>query len=104
MLEYHVLLRVITALGCLFALWILGVGAFRQSSEWNGKTIDVWTAFFGWVFLGFVGAVEALYRGLSAGPSSILKLLVVAITIRALLRYGSVKTDNRGKPWKKDNT
>lgn len=95
-------LRVVNAAGCVLALWILADGARRQRGTWNVKTQDHWLALFGWVFLGFIGAIEAISRGLAVGPTSVGKLLVVAITLRAILRSGNVAATRPQVPWKKD--
>lgn len=102
MFDWELALRLLNASLCVLALWILGVGAFRKRGTWNVKTTDHWQALFGWVFLGLCGAIEAVARGISVGPSSILKLLVVAITLRALFRAGEVRAERGNLPWKKE--
>lgn len=100
---WELLLRILNATGCLFALWILGLDAYRYRKTWNIKTQDHWLALVVWVVVGMSGAIEALMRGLSVGPTTVLKLLAVAITLRALLRKGEVVAERKQSPWRKED-
>ena len=102
-MDWELALRAVNIAGCLFALWILGLDAYRLRQNWNLKTQDHWLALAMWVLVGFTGAVEGLLRGIDIGPTTMLKLLAVALTLRALLRKGEVTATRNQAPWKKED-
>lgn len=100
MLEWENLLRIANAIGCLVALWILSVSAYRQWSSWTDKTRNHWWALSGWVFIGMEAAIENVVLQTEPGPRVILQALVVAFTLRALLDRGELKAESE-LPWKR---
>lgn len=102
MWEWETIPRALALVGCAFALWILALDGYRFRKTMNIKTQDHWLALSVWVFIGGLGAVEAITRGLSIGPTGVLKLLAVALTLRALLRTGEVVAERKQAPWKRE--
>lgn len=94
-------IRMVNALGCVFGLSILSVSSYRHWREWNSKTKAYWWAFFGFIFLGFEGSLEAIVLGTRPGPRLFLHTIVIGWTIRVLLMQGDI-TMKPELPWKKD--
>lgn len=101
-MDWEVAIRLLNVVGCVFAFWILGLDARKYRKSWNIKTQDHWLALSAWVLVGLVGALEAIARGVSIGPTSPVKMLAVALTLRALLRKGEVTAVRKQAPWKKE--
>lgn len=101
--HWELFFRLVNVVGCLFALWILGQDFRKYRKSWNVKTQDHWLALVAWVIVGFSGAIEAISRGISVGPTTPIKWLAVAVTLRALLRKGEVVAERKQAPWKKED-
>lgn len=84
-------LRIFCFLGCTYSLFILATSRFRQWDEWTVKTQDHWYALTGWVFACMYGVIELILQGNEGGSRLIVTSLVVALTLRALLRKGELK-------------
>ena len=89
--DVWLLLRIFCFVGCAFSLFLLSTARFRQWDEWTIKTKDHWYALTGWVFTCMYGVVELLLNNVEGGSRLIITSLVVALTLRALLRSGELK-------------
>jgi hypothetical protein len=95
------LLRIFCIGGCALSLLLLSTARFRQWDDWSVKTQDHWWALAGWCFVGIYGTVELLVSEVQGGSRLIVSALVVALTLRALLRTGELKAHS-SFPGKKD--
>ena len=100
--EFWLLLRIFCIIGCAWSLLLLSTARFRQWSEWSVKTKDHWWALTGWCFASIYGTVELLTNNVDGGSRQIIITLVVALTLRALLRSGELKA-HASFPGKKDS-
>lgn len=96
-------LRIFCFLGCAYSLLLLSTARFRQWKDWTVKTRDHWWALTGWVFACMYGVIELLTRNVDGGSRLIVTSLVVALTLRALIRSGELKAHS-SFPGKKDLT
>lgn len=94
-------LRIFCILGCAWSLLLLSTARYRQWQSWNVKTRDHWWALTGWCFASIYGTVELLTNNVDGGSRQIVISLVVALTLRALLRSGELKA-HASFPGKKD--
>lgn len=85
------LLRIACVIGCCFCGLLLSSARFKQWNEWTTKTQDHWWALGGWVFVGAYGTVENIIQGNPGGSRLIVLALVIALTLRALLRPGELR-------------
>lgn len=79
------------ALAALFGLWLLLLAYKRQRHDWTVKTHDHWWALVGWVALAVLGSLEQIYQDVEFGVRTVGLSLVLAWTIRALLRKGELR-------------
>lgn len=93
-MDWWLLLRYVDVLGCAACGLILTTSRFRYWGEWNVKTRDYWWALCGWTFFGAFDAIENVIRNDPAGSSLIIRSLVIALTLRALLRVGDVGSNS----------
>lgn len=99
--DLWLLLRIFCIVGCTYSLFLLSTARFRQWSDWTVKTKDHWWALTGWCFASIYGTIELLLSGVDGGSRQIVISLVVALTLRALLRSGELRA-HASLPRKKD--
>lgn len=99
--DLWLLLRIFCFLGCAYSLLLLSTARFRQWNDWTVKTKDHWWALTGWVFACGYGVIELLVKEVDGGSRLIVTSLVVALTLRALLRSGELRA-HASYPGKKD--
>ena len=83
-------LRNLCILGCVVNGLLLSTARFRQWDEWSDKTREHWWALSGWVFFGAYASIESLVTHVPGGSRIIVLLLIIALTLRALLRDGQL--------------
>lgn len=99
--DIWLLLRIFCFIGSAYSLFLLSTARFRQWKGWTVKTKDHWYALTGWVFACMYGVVELLLKDVDGGSRLIVTSLVVALTLRALLRSGELRA-TASLPGKKD--
>lgn len=95
------ILRMFCIAGCGYSMLLLATARFRQWNDWSVKTKDHWWALTGWCFASMYGTIELLLMRVDGGSRQIVITLVVALTLRALLRSGELKA-HASFPGKKD--
>lgn len=101
-MDWVLLARVIAIALCALCGVFLSTSRYRQWSTWSPKTQDHWWALCGWTFLGAYDTLENLVRDEPAGGRLVVLYLVAALTLRALLRSGEVRSTAFREVRKKD--
>lgn len=83
-------LRIVNSAVAIVCLVLLALAFKKQRKTWNTKTHDHWWALSGWVFLAAYAAIENLVLDNPGGSRVLVQSLVIALTVRALLRRGNI--------------
>lgn len=103
-MDWWMVMRIACLVGCTVCGLLLSTAKFHQWDEWSPKTQDHWWALAGWTFVGFYGTIENMIQHNRGGSRLIVLTLVIALTLRALLRSGELRAQSVIESRKKDPT
>lgn len=86
--EWHDSWRVLVAVSCTWALWILHTRFIKHGESWNPKTRDYWFSLVMWCLAGLVLSIQNVFLNAPLGPSLVFSTMAAMVTIRGLCRKG----------------
>lgn len=87
--DWHDLVRLVSIVVNLFALYLLFVGYLHHKKQWNEKTIDLWYSLMMWSLAGVVFACQGIFLDRDFTPGFVFLTAATLVGGKGVFARGS---------------